>query len=111
MSKPYTPQWPWKATSRPSPAPVGGARDGVTHHLAAGFLTRVQAEYGLPVSQGAMDLTQLVISELVTNARKYAPGPVLMDLRSAGDAVEAVVWDCDPVLPLGSVSLVSVGSR
>jgi hypothetical protein len=41
-----------------------------------------------------------VISELVTNARKYAPGPVLMDLRSAGDAVEAVVWDCDPVLPL-----------
>jgi hypothetical protein len=35
-------------------------------HLAAGFLTRVQAEYGLPVSQRATDLTQLVVSELVT---------------------------------------------
>ncbi|KJK34233.1 regulator [Streptomyces variegatus] len=69
-------------------------------HLAAGFLTRVQAEYGLPASQRAMDLTQLVVSELVTNARKYAPGPVLMDLRIVGDAVEVVVWDCDPVLPV-----------
>ncbi|MEV6962772.1 ATP-binding protein [Streptomyces sp. NPDC051207] len=69
-------------------------------HLAARFLTRVQAEHGLPVSQRAVDLTQLVVSELVTNARKYAPGPVLMDLRIAGDMVEVVVWDCDPVLPV-----------
>ncbi len=69
-------------------------------HLAAGFLTRVQAEHGLPVSQRAMDLTQLVVSELVTNALKYAPGPVLLDLRIAGDVVEVVVWDSDPVLPI-----------
>jgi two-component sensor histidine kinase len=46
-----------------------------------------------------MDLTQPVVSELVTNARKYAPGPVLMDLRIVGDTVE-VVWDSDPVLPV-----------
>ncbi|MFG2463737.1 ATP-binding protein [Streptomyces sp. NPDC048523] len=69
-------------------------------HLAAGFLTRAQAEHGLPVSQRAMDLTQLVVSELVTNALKYAPGPVLLDLRIAGDAVEVMVWDSDPVLPV-----------
>jgi anti-sigma regulatory factor (Ser/Thr protein kinase) len=69
-------------------------------HLAVGFLTRVQAEHGLPVSRRAMDLTQLVVSELVTNARKYAPGPVLLDLRIAGDTVEVVVWDSDPVLPV-----------
>lgn len=69
-------------------------------HLAAQFLTRVQAEGGLPVSQRAVDLTQLVVSELVTNARKYAPGPVLMDLRIAGDMVEVVVWDSEPVLPV-----------
>jgi anti-sigma regulatory factor (Ser/Thr protein kinase) len=69
-------------------------------HLAAGFLTRVQAEHGLPVSQRAMDLTQLVVSELVTNALKYAPGPVLLDLRIARDAVEVMVWDSDPVLPV-----------
>ncbi|MFI5681274.1 hypothetical protein [Streptomyces cellulosae] len=35
-----------------------------------------------------MDLNQLVVSELVTNARKYAPGPVLMELRIAGSLVE-----------------------
>ncbi|MEV5357399.1 ATP-binding protein [Streptomyces sp. NPDC093516] len=69
-------------------------------HLAAGFLTRVQAEHGLPVSQRALDLTQLVVSELVTNALKYAPGPMLLDLRIVGDVVEIVVWDSDPVLPV-----------
>ncbi|WP_081236864.1 ATP-binding protein [Streptomyces viridosporus] len=69
-------------------------------HLAAQFLTRVQAEHGLPVSQRAVDLTQLVVSELVTNARKYAPGPVLLDLRIAGDLVEVAVWDSEPVLPI-----------
>jgi anti-sigma regulatory factor (Ser/Thr protein kinase) len=69
-------------------------------HLAAGFLARIQADHGLPVSQRAMDLTQLVVSELVTNARKYAPGPVLMDLRVVDDTVEVVVWDSEPVLPV-----------
>lgn len=67
---------------------------------AADFLTRVQSEYGLPVSARAVDLTRLVVSELVTNARKYAPGPALMELRIAGDAVEVAVWDSDPVLPV-----------
>ncbi|MFC5957779.1 ATP-binding protein [Streptomyces pratens] len=68
-------------------------------HLATDFLTRVQAEHGLRVPQRALDLTQLVVSELVTNARKYAPGPVLMDLRIAGDTVEVGVWDSEPALP------------
>ncbi|MER6186105.1 ATP-binding protein [Streptomyces sp. NPDC001652] len=77
-----------------------GACIARARHIAADFLTRVQAEYGLPVSQRAIDLTQLVVSELVTNARKYAPGPVLLDLRIVGDAVEVVVWDGDPVLPV-----------
>ncbi|MGW7253769.1 ATP-binding protein [Streptomyces sp. NPDC054834] len=69
-------------------------------HRAAGFLARVQGEYGLPVSARAVDLTQLVVSELVTNARKYAPGPLLLELRIAGDLVEVQVWDSDPVLPV-----------
>ncbi|MEU1707671.1 ATP-binding protein [Streptomyces sp. NPDC005706] len=68
--------------------------------LAVDFLTRVQAEHGIPVSQRAMDLTRLVVSELVTNARKYAPGPVLLDVRIVGDTVEVVVGDSDPVLPI-----------
>ncbi|MEU7428271.1 ATP-binding protein [Streptomyces sp. NPDC040750] len=93
------------ASDRPviktSAALVGDGTDiAQARHLAVGFLTRVQAEHGLPVSQRAMDLTQLVVSELVTNARKYAPGPVLLDLKIAGDTVEVVVWDSDPVLPI-----------
>ncbi|MFH8935387.1 ATP-binding protein [Streptomyces griseosporeus] len=69
-------------------------------HLAAQFLARVQAEAGLPVSRRAVDVTRLVVSELITNAHKHAPGPVLMDLRIAGDMVEVVVWDSEPVLPV-----------
>ncbi|WP_405467657.1 ATP-binding protein [Streptomyces canus] len=69
-------------------------------HIAAGFLMRVQAEHGLPVSQRAVDLIQLVVSELVTHARKSAPGSWLLDLHIVGDAVELVVWACDPVLPV-----------
>ncbi|MEV5803426.1 ATP-binding protein [Streptomyces collinus] len=77
-----------------------GADIGKARHLAAAFLTRIQAEHGLPVSQRAMDLTQLVVSELVTNARKYAPGPVLLDLKITDGTVEIVVRDSDPVLPI-----------
>ncbi|MFK4149935.1 ATP-binding protein [Streptomyces sp. NPDC004065] len=69
-------------------------------HLAVSFLAGARTRHGLPVSDRAMDVTQLVVSELVTNARKYASGPILMDLRIAGDAVEVAVWDSDPVLPV-----------
>ncbi|MFH8804550.1 ATP-binding protein [Streptomyces sp. NPDC017936] len=81
---------------------LGGDGADIAHarHLAAQFLIRVQAGHGLPVSQRALDVTQLVVSELVTNARKYAPGPALLDLRIAGDTVEVSVWDSGPVLPI-----------
>ncbi|MEV7130498.1 ATP-binding protein [Streptomyces sp. NPDC093260] len=78
----------------------GGADIARARRMAAGFLTRVQDERGVPVSQRALDLTQLVVSELVTNAREYAPGPALLDLRVTGGMVEVSVWDSDPVLPV-----------
>ncbi|WP_374984413.1 ATP-binding protein [Streptomyces fradiae] len=78
---------------------IARARD-----LTAAFLTRVQAREGLPVSERALHITQLVVSELVTNACKYAPGPVLMDLRIVGDLVEVSVWDSDPVLPVAKAA-------
>lgn len=68
-------------------------------HYAVGFLTRAQSDHGVGVSARAVDLTQLVVSELVTNARKYAPGPVLLQLRIADGGVEITVWDSAPVLP------------
>ncbi|MEU5599274.1 ATP-binding protein [Streptomyces sp. NPDC020298] len=69
-------------------------------HTAAGFLTRMRVEHGIAVSQRAVEVTQLVVSELVTNAQKYAFGPILLDLRIAADLVEVQVWDSDPVLPV-----------
>ncbi|MFH9439229.1 MULTISPECIES: ATP-binding protein [Streptomyces rochei group] len=56
-------------------------------------------EHGLPVSARAMGMVQLVVSELVTNARKYAPGPCLLDLEINEGAVQITVWDSDTTLP------------
>ncbi|WEH13613.1 ATP-binding protein [Streptomyces sp. VNUA24] len=68
-------------------------------HHAVAFLDHARTDRHLPVSAHARDITQLVVSELVTNARKYAPGPVLMELRITADSVEIVVWDSDPTVP------------
>ncbi|CAM5647103.1 hypothetical protein SGRIM128S_02487 [Streptomyces griseomycini] len=84
-SGPYGQRWLRTAAARTSP----GCR----------FPTRGQAEYGLPVSQRAPDVTQPVVGELVTNARKYASGPAPSDPRLVGDAVEVAVGDSEPVLP------------
>ncbi|MFJ4621144.1 ATP-binding protein [Streptomyces sp. NPDC088812] len=78
----------------------GGACIAVGRDLAADFLTRARAVHGVPVTARTVDLTQLVVSELVTNARKYAPGPVLLEVRVAEGVVEVNVWDSDPVLPV-----------
>ncbi|MEU6474419.1 ATP-binding protein [Streptomyces massasporeus] len=84
---------------------VGYALDGddsciadARRHAAA-FLDRASAEQHLPVSARARDLTALVVSELVTNTRKYAPGPVLLELRVTARVVEISVWDSDPTMP------------
>ncbi|MFD5476393.1 ATP-binding protein [Streptomyces hawaiiensis] len=85
---------------------VGYALDGddgciadARHHAAA-FLDRASDDQHLPVSARARDLTQLVVSELVTNTRKHAPGPVLLELRITACRVEITVWDSDPRVPV-----------
>ncbi|MEU6389441.1 ATP-binding protein [Streptomyces sp. NPDC046939] len=75
-------------------AEIAGARA-----LAREFLASVQAEHGVPVSARAMGMVQLVVSELVTNARKYAPGPCLLDLEISGGVVQISVWDSGTTLP------------
>ncbi|GGX23230.1 ATP-binding protein [Streptomyces chryseus] len=83
---------------------VSGAFEGsediaAARELARSFLTDVQAVHGLPVSGRAMGMVQLVVSELVTNARKYAPGPCLLTLEVKSGAVEVSVWDSNPTPP------------
>ncbi|MFB9463836.1 ATP-binding protein [Streptomyces cinereospinus] len=76
-----------------------GACIAEARHLAADFLSRARTGHGRAVPARTVDLAQLVVSELVTNARKYAPGPIVLRLRIAGGVVEVEVWDSDPVLP------------
>ncbi|MFE0776633.1 ATP-binding protein [Streptomyces sp. NPDC058861] len=68
-------------------------------HRAAVFLEEARAEHRMPISDRAKDLTGLVVSELVTNAYKYAPGMVLVELRVTNGSVDIIVWDSDPALP------------
>ncbi|MCH5677227.1 ATP-binding protein [Streptomyces gilvus] len=89
-----------------APADVTVALDGAAgciadaRNEATRFLARAQSEHELPVSARTVDLAQLVVSELVTNALKYAPGPVLLQLGIADSVLEIGVWDTDPVLPV-----------
>ncbi|WP_411075836.1 ATP-binding protein [Streptomyces sp. cmx-4-7] len=76
----------------------GSCISAARHHATA-FLDRTRAAHHLAVSDRARDLTVLVVSELVTNVLKYAPGPVLMELRATAETVDVVVRDSDPTLP------------
>jgi len=82
----------------------GSAEIAEARQLARSFLTDVQAVHGLPVSERAMGMVQLVVSELVTNARKYAPGPCLLTLEVNDGAVEVTVWDSEPILPIAKAA-------
>nr|WP_310723352.1 ATP-binding protein [Streptomyces sp. N2A] len=68
-------------------------------HYAMAFLDQAHANHQLSVPARVRDLVQLVVSELVTNSRKYAPGPILMELRINAASVDVVVWDSDPTVP------------
>ncbi|MHC3469343.1 ATP-binding protein [Streptomyces sp. 7R007] len=68
--------------------------------LAAAFLGRLPAVGGPRPSARAVEVTQLVVSELVTNARKYAPGPVTMELRIVAELLEVAVRDRAARLPV-----------
>ncbi|MGW7069065.1 ATP-binding protein [Streptomyces sp. NPDC054855] len=82
------------------PLDDGDSSIAEARHLALDFLTRAQADRDVDISARAMDLTQLVVSELVTNARKYAPGPMLMELRIEDDTVAVTVHDSARVRPV-----------
>ncbi|WP_323182109.1 ATP-binding protein [Streptomyces sp. NBC_00424] len=68
--------------------PIAHARE-----LTRRFLTDLHHVHGLPVSDQAQDLVELVVSELLTNTRKYAPGPSLLTLQVRDQCVDVAVWD------------------
>jgi two-component sensor histidine kinase len=84
------------------PGDIARARD-----LVRDFLTRVRSAYGVPVTERAFGSAQLAVSELMTNACKYATGPCLVDIGLDGDSSELVhiaVWDSAPVLPVAKAA-------
>jgi anti-sigma regulatory factor (Ser/Thr protein kinase) len=91
-----------------SPRPclrAGAAYDGSTESISAArvfaraFLDQVRGN-GVRVSDRAWSDTQLVVSELVTNACKYAPGPCALSLEVSGPELEVTLWDSEPALPM-----------
>ncbi|GAA4814017.1 ATP-binding protein [Streptomyces ziwulingensis] len=67
---------------------------------AAAFLDRARDDHRRDVSARVRELSSLVVSELVTNARKYAPGPVRMELRLGADGMDIIVRDGNPAFPV-----------
>ncbi|MFD9031045.1 ATP-binding protein [Streptomyces sp. NPDC059567] len=67
---------------------IASARD-----FAADFLTAVPTAGDDPVTQERVDLARLVVSELVTNAVRHAPGPCRVLLEWFEDALDISVAD------------------
>ncbi|MET9904780.1 ATP-binding protein [Streptomyces sp. NPDC006446] len=76
-----------------------GSRIAQARHMAAAFLAKVRDDQGVPVMTATVEIVQLIVSELVTNARKYAPGPALLRLRITGPVLRVELWDSNPALP------------
>lgn len=76
------------------PGAVAAAR-----HLAARFLSRVGMG-GAAAAEQTVQIVQLVVSELVTNAVRHTDGPCGVDLELTGQTVAITVWDTSPQLPV-----------
>ncbi|MEU0302649.1 ATP-binding protein [Streptomyces sp. NPDC006175] len=63
------------------------------------FLSDARTLRGVAVPARAMEVSQLVVSELATNVCKYAPGPCLLDLEVDGSMLTMTMWDSGSVLP------------
>ncbi|MFB7778258.1 ATP-binding protein [Streptomyces bauhiniae] len=68
-------------------------------HLAVAFLTEVKDGYGIPVAAATVEIAQLIVSELVTNAHKHAPGPALLCLRISGAVLQIELHDSNTAAP------------
>ncbi|MFF7157349.1 ATP-binding protein [Streptomyces sp. NPDC008139] len=85
---------------------AGAAYDGETGSIAAAraftadFLAGVTGGRARPIPAVVVADAQLVVSELVTNACKFAPGPCALNLEIQGADLVITVWDTDSSMPL-----------
>ncbi|MFF4244614.1 ATP-binding protein [Streptomyces sp. NPDC001822] len=78
-----------------SPEEIGCARSFVRD-----FLLDAESAHGVSVPTRALEVAQLVVSELATNVCKYAPGPCLLDVEVIDDMLGITMWDSGDVLPM-----------
>lgn len=82
--------------------PDGTATSAAAREAAACFFAEVRlSEQVPPVQDLGVDRVQLVVSELVTNACRHAPGPCGLDLEltAGGRLARVTVWDTSPQAP------------
>ncbi|WP_229898457.1 ATP-binding protein [Streptomyces finlayi] len=80
--------------------------DGSTAGIAAArafamdFLHLLGTRCGLVVPARLREVVPLVVSELTTNACKYAPGPQRLELEADEADLRLSLWDTSPALPV-----------
>ncbi|MGW8063740.1 ATP-binding protein [Streptomyces ziwulingensis] len=70
----------------------GSAMIPASRDVVHGFVARLAAQ-GVEPADTFLDAARLVVSELVTNALRHAPGPCRLELTLAEDGVEIAVSD------------------
>lgn len=83
----------FRATYGGGPGTAGAARQNVGQ-----FLDRLEAVQP-PGDPEMRDDVLLVVSELVSNAVRFAPGPVTLWLRSTGEGLHLMMSDTSTALP------------
>ncbi|MEV4948895.1 ATP-binding protein [Streptomyces sp. NPDC053755] len=80
---------------------LGGAQGAIAEarDFTTSFLGRCAPPSGSWPERG-VDAARLVVSELVTNVVKYAPGPCRLELALGEGVLEISVHDTHPVVPV-----------
>ena len=85
----------WTTTFEAGEVTSRAARDAAT-----AFLARTERSGRVHVAQTTVHDVHLVVSELVTNVRRHAPGPCRLELESTQDAIRVIVWDSGDAMPV-----------
>lgn len=98
--------------AKPAGAPVSvgvlyrAAHYGVEHRAAGEarqmadvFVKELVDLLVVPVSEPFAYDVALVVTELLTNANRYAPGPCLLELEGRRSGVTVTLWDSSTALP------------
>ncbi|MCZ4125056.1 ATP-binding protein [Streptomyces sp. H39-S7] len=73
---------------------------GAARQLADEFLDCLAADFATTVSERFRFDVMLVVTELLTNAERYACGPSLLELAGSTRSVVVTVWDSSTALPV-----------